>query len=307
MAGPLAKLLQEAAWTVQESKRRPKEPAPPAGGARPDQPVQWVKTTSGTADGEGNYPCHLLITTGVTWEEQTGTTFVVRDSAATPAALADATHYACRLAGTNAAGVPLFKVVGTGAAPVGGAGGFQVRETAGGVVVASVTDLIVGTAIDSNNGGLRVVALGGGSPNTARIYMDPASDTDDGMVTISTQSFAGRKTFVATGGTVFNQFLVLYDSADLDYHCTIGTGNGGTMIQAATALGGSQLTLQPNAFEFDGGGGGAPTVSIRTGLAVYATGVTGAVAGLEFTSGWLTGGSFSGGGGGVLESQVFGR
>lgn len=260
-----------------------------------------ARVTSVTLD-TGNYPAVItrLTDDGVTWEDFDE----VRVKTLNGETLVSGRRYPVRPAqDETASGYRLYSVAESNPF-TGAAVGFQVRETSGGAVVAVVTDVIIGTAAGSNNGGLRVVAMGGGSPNTCRIYSDWATATDYGIVTPIAQEFGGTKTFVAAGGIWVRDVVNFFDSA-LDNTGLVGQWGSGlpdaaeeTLLSIDPVSGGvvgiyvdsrnNRIVIQNEVAPI-----APPGIKIRTGATTYVDGVTGTFDGVEYTSGWRTGGALA--------------
>lgn len=148
------------------------------------EPV-WVKVTSGTADGSGDYPgvVSLYRADGHTWEDLTATVRVRGISGET---LTNGTRYASRPAGVTAGGEDLYVLLSSG--------------SSGGIHVATVDELFI-PVVDCNptsylafrdSRGFDLSVPAGG---VAYLSLRLASYSATGVVDTSSQSFAGTKTF----------------------------------------------------------------------------------------------------------------
>lgn len=157
------------------------------------------------------------------------------------------------------------------------------------------------------------------STGVAQINLDLASASGGGAVSTDHQTFVGAKTFDSTATYFTGALRVGAGEASVGYYSTIGKYLIGYPATNTTVFG--------YTFTEDGGGGnwvgmeqdatnnsicflsrndsGGPQIIIRGFGGTQAFGQTRTVAGLNFTRGWLTGGTYTGGANGTFSSGSF--
>lgn len=196
------------------------------------------------------------------------------------------------------------------------AGTVRVDLTVANTIIARESDLapsITATTVEVDSASYLVGTDQGGGVFRISISIPDASTSVKGLVNTSAQSFSGFKGFVGSinvgNSTSLIGYLNFYSSglgANSYISCIAGPSNRDVItINAGTHQSGTgDLALSftvdnySNQFVFDGSGTGQtypPTILIRDTAGSYATGQTGNFSGLDFVSGLLVGGSFTGG------------
>lgn len=300
-----ARLLRAAEWLERNLMRGPGAAAL----TPPQAEVGWALTTTGTADGNGHYSADITVpkVDGSGWDEYTGVK--LKPISGT---LANATRYAARPAGTAPGGEELWVVVGDGA---GSSSSLTVQEVDGSPSVTSVTTITTNQAQ-----GLRTTSGGAG---IAALSVDDASTTQAGVVSTSTQSFAGNKFFTGKlvgAGTADDQFYLQAGNAGsvytqharlgYQYAANIAILNVVSYVDLAGSISSCSASFQANTslgtarVVFGGQIAGAavtPSLCITDSTSTLRVGGTATTGGLTFVGGLYISGTATGiGGGGTV-------
>lgn len=200
---------------------------PPPLGVEPDV----ARVTSGTADADGYYDAVITYYDAFTeaWVSYTQAVKLVTLNGET---LVDETRYAVRPCGFNASDVPLYALLDT---PGGGGATITVEEVDGSPTGSAST-------LKTNQAqALRVTSVAAG---VATLSIDDASVTVPGIVSISTQSFAGAK-YLTSGAVI---------TAAVTGAAYLNLQGGGAGTPATASCGYLGLTTT---------GGGEPLVTVR--------------------------------------------
>jgi hypothetical protein len=194
-----------------------------------------ARITSGTPDGNGNYPAVITMydSTVPGWVNFAA----VKVKPANGETLTNGSRYTVRAAGT--VGTDTLYVTALGAGGSGG-GSITVQDSSGAPSYAGITTV----QIVASNGLVLTNPAGG----TARLDAAPASTTQTGVITTGTQTIAGRKTLYkyltigdsnggASGGDVPAGVIISPNTTGYAY---LSVGAGGTVYtnpnSATTAL-----------------------------------------------------------------------
>ncbi len=222
--------LKDAAEWVEENDGEPRVRGRRGSSTEP----YTARVTSGTADGNGNYPAVITDWDGSAWVDYG----VVAVKAGNGETLTSGTRYAVRPVGTPSGSAPVYvTVMGAG----GSMASLEVRENDGS---PSVTSCVLIRTNQSH--GLRTVLVAAGD---ARIDLDSASASVSGKVDTSAQTFAGLKSF-SNGAIVYTTTTV-----NSDYPAVIAFNVlGATGLEQSLWLAAFGTTL-PNIYWYEKGVG----------------------------------------------------
>lgn len=229
--------------------------------AAPSEAI-WVRVTSGTPDGDGNYPAEVTL-----WD-QDGTAWAdvgaVKLKSENASALTSGQRYTARASGYNAAGEAVFVTLPGGTSGVGGASypDIYIHTTADAHETTTHPIVTTGTAaqylvFDQVSGFVISDDVYGDLGGRRGVTIRPANGTDGGIVSGTTQTFAGVKTFdddvvfagtatavhavatltFAVGSAVVTPAVTVYDSG------SSFTGQTGTIAPGAVVKHGFVTSL----------------------------------------------------------------
>ncbi len=293
-------------WVEQHRGERPAASPPAAPGVDP----VYVRTTSGTADGDGNYPgvvC-LYSASAAAWQEYSA----VKLRPANGEALANNIRYPARPSGRTTAGDELYTVHQTPQVQILHNGPIDLGpDTTPLDTAAKKIEFLTGYSYSGGVGvdcGLRAYEY---APGWVVVYLQEANGLMPGAVTTAEQTWNGKKWFGGNVGIVRDTYIefpgILTPAVDIPAGRKVRAiaESDGLNIRAYAGLGygdmGAAIKLSTNGpnrrgeillVGYDTAGDPVrPTISVYASGGLYLTGGTGTVNGMDFSSGLYVGGT----------------